>query len=112
MKKNRPGSLLTVLCVEPDADRFAELILRETSAFGVRRYSCERRKLRREFVTVATPYGDVTVKCGSLDGKVVQAAPEFESCKKVADAAGVPLKDIYAAAEQAVRSSQRVTSPS
>ena len=48
MKKNRPGVLLTVLCREPDADRFSELMLRETSAFGVRRHFCERRKLRRE----------------------------------------------------------------
>ena len=95
MKKNRPGVLLTVLCAEADADKFCEMILRETSAFGVRRHSAERRKLRREFTTVKTPYGEVTVKLGKLDGKIVQAAPEFESCKKLAEKAGAPLKQIY-----------------
>jgi len=95
MKKNRPGVLLTVLCAEADADKFSELILRETSAFGVRRTFAERRKLCREFTTVKTPFGLVTVKLGRLGGKVVHVAPEFESCRKVAAQAKVPLKKIY-----------------
>jgi uncharacterized protein (TIGR00299 family) protein len=98
MKKNRPGVLLTVLCAEAEADRFSALILRETSAFGVRRTFAERRKLRREFRTVETPFGKATVKLGKLDGRLVQAAPEFESCKKLAAKAKVPLKKIYEAA--------------
>ena len=98
MKKNRPGVLLTVLCAAADADRFSELILRETSAFGVRRYSTERRKLKRELVKVKTEFGEVTVKVGKLNGKVVQVAPEFESCKKLAEQTGVALKMIYEAA--------------
>jgi uncharacterized protein (TIGR00299 family) protein len=98
MKKNRPGVLLTVLCAEADADKFSEMILRETSAFGVRRHLAERRKLRREFMTVKTPFGEVTVKLGKLNGKVVQAAPEFESCRKIAEQAKVPLKQVYDAA--------------
>ena len=84
MKKNRPGVLLTVLCAEADADKFSELILRETTAFGVRKTIAERRKLRREFAEVKTAFGKVTVKMGRLGGKVVQAAPEFESAKKLA----------------------------
>jgi hypothetical protein len=102
MKKNRPGVLLTLLCAEADADRFAEFILRETTAFGVRRQAAERRKLRREFATVNTPFGDVTMKLGKLDGKVVQAAPEHESCKQAAARSGVPLKTVYEAAARAV----------
>jgi uncharacterized protein (TIGR00299 family) protein len=102
MKKNRPGVLLTVLCAQAEADKFSESILRETSAFGVRRYLAERRKLRREFTTVKTPFGEVTVKIGKLDGKIVQAAPEFESCKKLADSAKVPLKQVYDAAIKAL----------
>jgi uncharacterized protein (TIGR00299 family) protein len=102
MKKNRPGVLLTVLCGTGDADKFAEMMLRETSAFGVRRSVTERRKLRREMVTVKTPYGDVQVKVGKLNGKVVQSAPEFESCRKLAEQAGVPLKAVYEAAGQAM----------
>ena len=103
MKKNRPGVLLTVLCAETDADKFAELMLRETTAFGVRRHLAERRKLRREFAEVETPLGKITVKIGRLGGKVIQAAPEFESCKKAAARAKVPLKQIY---EMAVKSAK------
>jgi hypothetical protein len=103
MKKNRPGVLLTILCAEADADKFSELILRETTAFGVRRHLAERRKLRREFTEVKTPFGKITVKIGRLGGKVIQAAPEFESCKKVAAQAKVPLKQIY---EMAVKNAK------
>jgi pyridinium-3,5-bisthiocarboxylic acid mononucleotide nickel chelatase len=107
MKKNRPGVLLTVLCPEGDADRFSELILRETTSFGVRRHIAERRKLKREFVTVHTRYGEVTVKVGRLDGRVVQAAPEYASCQKIAAGAKVPIKDIYAEAVKAYESNDR-----
>jgi len=107
MKKNRPGVLLTVLCAAADADKFATLLLRETSAFGVRRTLAERRKLKREFLTVKLPQGEVTLKLGKLDGAVVQIAPEFESCRQLAAKAGVPLKQIYEAALAAARSQLR-----
>jgi hypothetical protein len=103
MKKNRPGVLLTVLCAESDADKFSELILRETTAFGVRKTIAERRKLRREFAGVKTAFGKVTVKIGKLGGKVVQAATEFESARKLARNAGVPVKQVFAAAVQAAK---------
>ena len=97
MKKNRPGVLLTVLCAETDADKFCELILRETTAFGVRKTIAERRKLHREFASVKTALGEVTMKIGRLGGKVVQAAPEFESAKKLAAQKGAPVKQIFEA---------------
>lgn len=100
MKKNRPGVLLTVLCAPMEADRFAALMLRETTAFGVRRQILERRKLRREFRPVATPFGEVKVKVGILDGKPIQWAPEFESCREIAEKAGVPVREVFAAACQ------------
>ena len=103
MKKNRPGVLLTVLCAQADADKFSELMLRETSTFGVRRSTATRQKLRREFSTVKTPFGEVKIKLGKLGGKVVHAAPEFESCKKIAEKAGVPLKQVYDAANKAIK---------
>lgn len=107
MKKNRPGVLLTVLCAAADADKFAALLLRETSAFGVRRTLAERRKLKREFLTVKLPQGEVTVKLGRLDGAVVQVAPEFESCKQLAAKAGLPLKQVYEAALATARAQLR-----
>jgi pyridinium-3,5-bisthiocarboxylic acid mononucleotide nickel chelatase len=96
MKKNRPGVLLTVLCALADVDRMTELLLRETSAFGVRRYQAERRKLKREQTTVRTPYGLAVVKLGHLDGRVIRVSPEFESCRKLATEANVPLEQVYA----------------
>ena len=102
MKKNRPGVLLTVLCRPEEADAFSELMLRATSAFGVRRYATERRKLKREFRTVRTPFGEVTVKVGRLDGGVIQSAPEYESCRQLAETARVPVKQVYEAALKAL----------
>jgi uncharacterized protein (TIGR00299 family) protein len=103
MKKNRPGVLLTVLCGADQVDKFTELILIETTSFGVRRSTAERRKLRREMTEVQTVHGKVAVKIGRLDGRVLQAAPEFESCKKLAALANVPLKSIYEAVERALK---------
>ncbi len=101
MKKNRPGVLLSVLCAREEADHFTRMMLCETSAFGVRRTQVERRKLRREIITVSTPYGPVEVKVGRLDGKPVQRAPEYETCKRLAYAADVPVKEVIAAAQAA-----------
>jgi uncharacterized protein (DUF111 family) len=78
------------------------MILRETSAFGVRRSISERRKLQREIRKIKTPLGEVEVKIGKLNGKVVQTSPEFESCKKLAEKSNVPLKDIYEAVKVAL----------
>jgi hypothetical protein len=107
MKKNRPGVLLTVLCGESEADKFSELILRETTSFGVRRTVAERRKLIREFAKVQTPFGEVTVKFGRLGKKVVQAAPEFESVKKLSADKSVPVKQIFEVAIQNARKLKR-----
>jgi pyridinium-3,5-bisthiocarboxylic acid mononucleotide nickel chelatase len=95
MKKNRPGVILTVLCEPNAADRFSELILRETTAFGVRRSLLERRKLRREIVSIKTKFGEVSVKVGRLNGKVLQASPEFEACRELADEKKTTLMEIY-----------------
>jgi pyridinium-3,5-bisthiocarboxylic acid mononucleotide nickel chelatase len=100
MKKNRPGVLLTVLCASGDADAFCELILRETTAFGVRRTMVERRKLKRETREVKTPFGQVTVKLGSLNGRTIQASPEFESCRAAAERAGVTTREVYDSANK------------
>jgi len=101
MKKNRPGVLLTVLCAASEADRFSELILRETTAFGVRRTLAERRKLQRRSKDVKTAFGKVAVKVGTLNGRVVQASPEFESCRATAERAGVSTREVYDAAKKA-----------
>jgi len=103
MKKNRPGTLLTILCVASDADRFTETILRETTAFGVRRTQADRRKLKRETKTVQTEHGPVEIKIGWLNGEAVQIAPEFDSCRKLAEQTGAPLRIIHSAAVKAFK---------
>jgi uncharacterized protein (TIGR00299 family) protein len=98
MKKNRPGFLLTVLATEETASEMARIILTETSAFGVRMHRSRRMKLRREFREVETPYGPVRIKLGFLGDELVQAAPEYESCREIAKRAGVSVKDVHLAA--------------
>ncbi|MCP5526373.1 MAG: nickel pincer cofactor biosynthesis protein LarC [Verrucomicrobiales bacterium] len=104
MKKSRPGVVLTVLCEAGRADEFTRRLLRETSAFGVRRTVADRRKLRREFDEVETPFGRVRVKLGFLGEWMVQAAPEFESARAAAAAAGVGVREVLSAAAAACES--------
>ncbi|MGC8990320.1 MAG: nickel pincer cofactor biosynthesis protein LarC [Verrucomicrobiia bacterium] len=95
MKKGRPGVILGLICPANEADLFAERILRGTSAFGVRKTLCERRKLRREFRTVSTPFGEIKVKIGLLNGQVIRIAPEYESCREAAVRCAVPISEVY-----------------
>ncbi len=97
-KKNRPATLFTILCPMQNLEQFARLILRETTAFGVRAYEAKRFKLQQTQSTVKTPYGQVAVKIGLLDGKTIQISPEYEACKALARQSGVPLRKIFQAA--------------
>ncbi len=98
MKKNRPGFVLTVLCTEEKSSELARILLTETTAFGVRMHRAQRLKLRREFQVRETPYGPVRIKLGLLGDELVQAVPEYESCREVARRAGVSVKDVHVAA--------------
>ncbi len=95
MKKNRPATLLTVLCERNHTDRMAELLLSHTTSFGVRVHEAQRRKLAREIVKVQTRFGEIEVKLGKLGDRIVSRSPEFESCKRAAAKAGVAVKDVY-----------------
>ena len=103
MKKNRPGVMLSVLCEEATVAALTDLIFAETSAFGLRVEKVVRLKLARRFAQVSTEFGEVTVKLGLKGERVVQVAPEFESCRAVAEKSGVPLRAVYAAAIAAWR---------
>ena len=103
MKKNRPGVMLSVLCEKATVTALTDLIFAETSAFGLRVEKVVRLKLARRFAQVNTEFGEVTVKLGLKGERVVQVAPEFESCRAVAEKAGVPLRAVYAAAIAARR---------
>src|SRR5882724_4414645 len=104
MKKNRPGTLLTVLCKPQDTNNLMSLIFAETTTFGVRTYQAQRRVLPREHVTVTTPYGSVRVKLSRLDGHIQHATPEYEDCRKLAEFNKIPLQQVIAEALRAYHS--------
>jgi pyridinium-3,5-bisthiocarboxylic acid mononucleotide nickel chelatase len=104
MKKSRPAFVLGALVPPARRDEAAEVILLETTSLGVRWSAVERRVLERRSETVQTPHGPVSVKLGLLAGRVVNVAPEYESCRVIARDRGVPLKDVYRAALAAFQS--------
>ncbi|MGI8996984.1 MAG: nickel pincer cofactor biosynthesis protein LarC [Pyrinomonadaceae bacterium] len=100
MKKNRPGVLVTILCRPPDRETMFELLFSETTTIGVRCYEVERRTLDRVFVSVQTSFGAVSIKVARLNGRVVNATPEFEECRAAALRAGVPLREVEVEARE------------
>lgn len=107
MKKGRPGVLLTVLADPGLRTSIEDLLLSETTTLGVRWQEWPRTVLERDAVTVSTPYGAISVKRGLRKGRVVNAQPEFEDCRRAAAAHAVPLKDVWAAAVAAYRTGER-----
>lgn len=103
MKKNRPGTLITILIKEKDVERIEEILLRETSTFGVRKSEWSRRILDREFKKVETEYGRITVKIGRLAGEIVKISPEYEEVKEKAIQMNIPLMELYFEVKQAAR---------
>jgi pyridinium-3,5-bisthiocarboxylic acid mononucleotide nickel chelatase len=94
MKKNRPGTLLTVLCQPADAQTLMTLIFAETTTFGVRTHAAQRRVLPREFVKVNTSYGEVRIKLSRVNGRILHVAPEYDDCRKLAEEKNVPLQRV------------------
>jgi len=95
MKKNRPGVLLQLLCSSSLLDQMKEIVFRETTTLGIRYYPLNVHRLEREFIKVVTELGEVTVKIGYYQGKVMQWAPEYEDCKQLAQQHKLPLKEVY-----------------
>ena len=94
MKKGRPGTLVTVLCKAKEESKLRAILFQESSTLGVRRRREQRRVLARRHESVATPWGEVRIKIGSVDGTEFQATPEYEDCRKIAAAKNVPLKTV------------------
>ncbi len=98
MKKNRPATLLGVVARRQDEQALARLILAETSTLGMRVQPVYRYTAQREIRTVATPFGEVPVKIKLLEGRPIQAMPEYDACARLAAEKNVPLAEIYTAA--------------
>ena len=101
MKKGRPGHLLQVLAPENRREALEELIFLEATTIGLRYYTATRSVLERESVVVKTEFGEVSIKVSRRNGQVVNVAPEFEDCARIARSRNVPLKDVQAAAVRA-----------
>jgi len=110
MKKNRPGLTISILCEPERGETLSQLLFAETTTIGVRIHETRRKVLERELVTVETPYGAITVKVARREGKVVNVAPEFDACQRLAAEKSVPLKQVMMAAEAAyLQQSEKAT---
>lgn len=98
MKKGRPGTLLTVLCRQEGIEAMIGLLFSETTTIGVRSHTARRRILARESVTVSTSFGAVRMKLARANGRVLNAAPEYEDCRRIAAEKNVPLRQVIAEA--------------
>jgi len=94
MKKGRPGMLLTVLCRTEDAQKLTNILFSETTTLGVRMREERREVLMRRAVEVKTPWGEVRMKVANRNGAVMNYAPEYEDCRRIASEKGVPLKTV------------------
>lgn len=98
MKKGRPAHLLSALCRPQDQGAVEAAVFRHSSTLGIRSLGVERAALERRWEEVSTPWGPVRIKLGILEGEVVNRAPEFEDCRRIAQSADVPLKEVYTVA--------------
>jgi pyridinium-3,5-bisthiocarboxylic acid mononucleotide nickel chelatase len=111
MKKNRPGTLLTVLCKPEDAGKLTQLIFTETTTLGVRRRDELRQTLGRRWENVRTPWGEVRIKIASMNGTVTNYAPEYEDCRLIAAEHHVPLKTVMQEAVQVYLKEEKQAPP-
>ena len=101
MKKNRPGTLLTVLCKPEDTENLMQVLFAETTTLGIRRREESRQTLARRWENVRTEWGEVRIKIASMNGTVTNYAPEYEDCRRIAADHHVPLKTVMQEAARA-----------
>jgi len=95
MKKNRPAVKITLLSDNDNVNKLADILLKETTSFGLRIYKTERVKLDKEIKAIKTEYGNARVKIGKRNGKIINIAPEYEDCKRIAKEKGIPIREVY-----------------
>jgi pyridinium-3,5-bisthiocarboxylic acid mononucleotide nickel chelatase len=95
MKKSRPAVMLSVLCPAAAEEMLTDIILRETTTFGLRRLGVGKVAMEREMYTVKTSLGDVRVKAALRDGRRVKSKPEYEDCRRIALERNMPLREVY-----------------
>jgi hypothetical protein len=100
MKKNRPGTVLTVMSVPDELERVKMIMFQETTTAGIREYPVRQTMLERSFETVHTPYGAVRVKKLYYNGRCISKKPEYEEVRALAESQGIPLREIYRSIER------------
>jgi len=103
MKQGRPAGQLSAICKIENIQQLEKIIFEEGLTFGIRKQILQRSKLAREFVTVQTEFGDIKIKTGMLDGKIVNAKPEFADCTAAAKKHNVAVKNVLDAAMAAYK---------
>jgi pyridinium-3,5-bisthiocarboxylic acid mononucleotide nickel chelatase len=101
MKKNRPGTLVTVIAAPDRREALAGILFSDTTTIGVRHREMLRERLERTIRTIETPVGPIRFKVASRNGLIVNASPEFEDCVKAASERGLPIKEVQARAIKA-----------
>jgi len=101
MKKNRPGTLMTIVAKPAQREAMTDIVFRESTTIGIRHQELSRECLDREMVTVTTSLGAVRFKVARRDGRVLNAQPEFEDLAKLSAERGIPIKDVQALAHKA-----------
>ena len=104
MKKSRPAVMVSVLCDVGKQKAIEEVLWLNSSTFGLRSYKVAKSMLRRETVKVKTKYGEVTIKRGYLNGRIIKAKPEYDDCRRLAKENGISIQDIYESIRRIVRS--------
>lgn len=95
MKKGRPAIKLSVMADAKSEKKLQEIIFKETTSLGVRKYSFEKIMLNREFVKIKTRFGEITVKKSYYRGEMIKYKAEYEDCKKISDENNIPISDVY-----------------
>jgi len=108
MKKSRPAVKLSVLCTTDAETRINEVLFRETSTIGVRKYQVDKTMLDRIIDTISTPLGDVRVKSAFYKGVCIKSKPEYDDCIKIAREKGIPVSRVYREVEQELRRKENI----
>ena len=103
MKKNRPGTLLSILITPDKLEETLSTVFEETTSLGIRLHRLERKILPRELITVDTIFGRVRVKVNQISQEIKNISPEYDDCKEIAAKQGIPLKKVYEEAKKAAR---------
>ncbi|MBN1289253.1 MAG: nickel pincer cofactor biosynthesis protein LarC [Actinobacteria bacterium] len=99
MKKTRPGTVVTVLCAPRDVSKIKDILLQETSTFGLRTSMVTKKAVEREIIGVDTRWGPVGVKVGRVSNQITNVSPEFADCARIAEEEDVPIKEVFKEAQ-------------